>query len=281
MSTLIVKICGAKLEVHGLEDVPADAFGVIYGAENRINHKIYVGQTKRSIKERFREHMKADTLFGKAIRKYGLENFIVVILAVCNSKAELDEQEISWIKRLNCKDSTGYGYNLTDGGEGTPGAPGHKYTEEEKANLSAKLKGRKFTPEHCAAISEALKGRKPSEQAIAKMTKTLTGRKLTDAQRASISAGKKGIKKSAETRKRMSEAALNRPPEHNAKISAALKGTKNGAGNKGHHHSDATKNKISAALKAYYAKKRAEKQLTQESNQPTLFDDNNTGGSGE
>lgn len=275
---MIVKIYGAELEVHGLEDVPADAFGVVYGAECLINHKIYVGQTTRSIKERFREHAKAScgTIIGKAIRKYGLENFIVVILAVCNTKAELDEQEIAWIKRLNCKGDGGY--NLTDGGEGTPGVPGRKYTEAEKANLSAKLKGRKFTPEHCAAISEGNKGRVHSEVTKAKISKTLTGRKLSDAQRASISAGKKGKKKSAETRKRMSEAALNRPPEHNARISAALKGTRNGAGNKGHHHSETTKAKISAALKAYNERIRAEKQQAQEPHHIDLFDDNNNSG---
>lgn len=223
MIILVVKIYGAELEVYGLEDVPADAFGVIYGAENLINHKIYVGQTTRSIKERFREHAKAscDTIFGKAIQKYGLENFIVVILAVCNTKEELDEQEISWITRLGTKGKNGY--NQTDGGEGTLGAPGRKHTEEEKANLSAKLKGRKFTPEHKANISASNKGRVHSKSTKAKISKTLTGRKLSAERRANISAGKKGKKKSAETRKKMSIAALNRPPEHNAKISAGVK----------------------------------------------------------
>lgn len=218
---MIVKILGAKFEVHGLEDVPKDAFGIVYGAENCINHKIYVGQTTRSIKERFRDHMKANMLFGKALRKYGLENFVVVILAVCNSKKELNEQEIARIVQLNCKYPNGY--NLSDGGESNSGAPRHKYTEEEKANLSAKLKGRKLTPEHREAISAGNKGRKHSDYTKAQISETLTGRRLSEKHRASISAGKKGKKKSAETRKRMSEAALNRPPEHNAKIAAGIR----------------------------------------------------------
>ena len=244
---------GSELRVYGLEleEPNENVFGVIYGAECLVNNKIYVGQTTRSIKERFREHEKSNTFIGKALRKYGLENFVVVILAECETKEDLDAKETEWIARLNCK--APFGYNFTDGGEGTPGAQGHQYTEEEKENLSAKLKGRKFTAQHKANISTALKGRKISDTARAKTSATLTGRKLPAAHRASISAGKKGKKKSAETRKKMSQAALNRPPEHNAKIADALKGNKNGAGNKGHHCSAETKAKISAGVKAYYA----------------------------
>jgi len=47
-----------------------------------------------------------------------------------------------------------------------------KHTEEEKKNLSLKLKGRKFTEEHKKKISMALKGKPKSEQAKLNMKGT-------------------------------------------------------------------------------------------------------------
>jgi hypothetical protein len=52
----------------------------------------------------------------KALRKYGLENFIIEIIETCNSLDELNEKEIYWIsffKSVNNK----FGYNLDSGGK--------------------------------------------------------------------------------------------------------------------------------------------------------------------
>lgn len=51
-------------------------YGRIYIIRNTINSKVYVGQTKVSIKLRFQNHLSAarcgkDYVIGKAIRKYG------------------------------------------------------------------------------------------------------------------------------------------------------------------------------------------------------------------
>ena len=48
---------------------------LIYKHTNKINGKSYIGQTSRSINERLNEHLKSDSVFGKALRKYGIENF--------------------------------------------------------------------------------------------------------------------------------------------------------------------------------------------------------------
>ena len=87
---------------------------IIYKITNLTNGKVYVGQTKFSVEKRFKEHSKADSLIGRAIRKYGIENFKTEILETCRTFIELNEREIFWIKKLNCKVPNGY--NIADGG---------------------------------------------------------------------------------------------------------------------------------------------------------------------
>ncbi len=91
--------------------------GVIYKITNLINGKIYVGQTKRSLKKRIREHCISKNTNGieGAIKKYGIDNFKVEVIEECPVEM-LNEREIFWIKELNSKAPNGY--NLTDGGEG-------------------------------------------------------------------------------------------------------------------------------------------------------------------
>lgn len=78
------------------------AYGRIYGLECLVDgNKIYVGQTTLKLSRRISNHKCADSLIGDAIRKFGLENFVWVVLEECDSQAELDEAERRWIKRLN------------------------------------------------------------------------------------------------------------------------------------------------------------------------------------
>lgn len=53
-----------------------------------------------------------------AIKKYGKENFSIRMIQACETKKELDEREIYWIKFYNT--FYGEGYNRTLGGEGQP-----------------------------------------------------------------------------------------------------------------------------------------------------------------
>ena len=90
------------------------AYGVIYKITNKLNGKPYVGQTTRTLEERFLEHSKADSYPGRAIRKHGKENFSIEILVECQTQKELDEQERFFIEKFNCKHPNGY--NFTEGG---------------------------------------------------------------------------------------------------------------------------------------------------------------------
>ena len=85
--------------------------GVVYGVECLIHHKIYVGQTTQPLTKRIDVHGNANSILGKDIRKFGLENFKIVVLAECNTLNELKEGENFWIKKLNCKFPNGYNRN--------------------------------------------------------------------------------------------------------------------------------------------------------------------------
>ena len=94
-------------------------FGRIYIIRNKVTNKVYVGQTTVSIKLRFQNHLSAarcgkDYVIGKAIRKYGEENFYVELLEECLA-SELNEREMYWITFYNATDNK-FGYNMSLGG---------------------------------------------------------------------------------------------------------------------------------------------------------------------
>lgn len=98
--------------------------GYIYKITNLMNNKLYIGQTKKTIEERFRLH-KLDSLrtdrycynypLYRAFRKYGFQNFKIELLEKCSIK-QLNEREIYWINFYNTYKK---GYNQTLGGEGS------------------------------------------------------------------------------------------------------------------------------------------------------------------
>ena len=94
---------------------------VIYKVKNKINGKIYIGQTIRDLDKRIGGHLRESKLEGgnkpfvNAIKKYGIENFEWEIIDEATSLDELDEKEVYWIKQLNS--ITPNGYNILGGGQ--------------------------------------------------------------------------------------------------------------------------------------------------------------------
>ena len=97
---------------------------LIYKITNKLNNKCYIGQTIKSAEERWKEHQSHafgthpndinKTLY-KAMRKYGLENFIFEVLQDnIETYEQLDKAEIYWIDYYN---SFVKGYNETFGGQ--------------------------------------------------------------------------------------------------------------------------------------------------------------------
>ena len=92
-----------------------ETYGIVYLLIDGTNDKEYVGQTTRTVVERFNEHKKSDFLIGRAIRAHDEENFVIAILKECETSEELGYWEKHFIKSRNTMSPNGY--NLTDGGE--------------------------------------------------------------------------------------------------------------------------------------------------------------------
>lgn len=90
--------------------------GIIYKITNKVNNKVYIGQTRYTLEFRWRQHQhkKDNTYFHNAIHKYGVENFELEILEECETEL-LNSKEMFYIAKY---DSFKNGYNLTIGGEG-------------------------------------------------------------------------------------------------------------------------------------------------------------------
>lgn len=204
---------------------------IIYKIQNKINGKIYIGQTVLSVEKRIRNHLQLingrRSYLGKSIIKYGILNFDVSIVDKASSKEELFEKEKYWIKSFNCRYP--FGYNLTEGGEGTLGFAhleetkikigkankGKRRSEEWKKNFINPLKGRKIAEETKQKISESHKGIFPSTETRKKLSEIRKGKiwcpyPLSEETKRKISIGNKGKKFSLEIRKKMSEAQKKR-----------------------------------------------------------------------
>ncbi|MBQ6296207.1 MAG: GIY-YIG nuclease family protein [Selenomonadaceae bacterium] len=114
-------------------------FGVIYLITNLLNGMKYVGQTTQKLTVRLKAHRNADSYIGRAIRRYGRENFKIEVLEECETAEQLNEREIFWIAELNCMSPNGY--NCTEGGFG--GMKGYSHTPKAREKISAALLGNK------------------------------------------------------------------------------------------------------------------------------------------
>lgn len=96
--------------------------GFIYKITNNINGKVYIGQTIKTIKKRWQQHICNSSkpyfqqiVLYKAMKKYGKENFYIEPIEEIDN-SQLDEREKYWIKYYN---SYKNGYNSTIGGKAT------------------------------------------------------------------------------------------------------------------------------------------------------------------
>ena len=124
----------------------------VYILTNQINQKVYVGQTtKTNPLVRIKRHARRKDLIGRAIRKYGLENFTILCYECVTD--DLDNLEKKYI--TECNSLVPNGYNLESGGNSNK-----KLAEYTKQKLSILNKGKwsgskngmfgKYGPEHPA-----------------------------------------------------------------------------------------------------------------------------------
>lgn len=172
----------------------------VYKIQNQINGKSYVGQTTNSLEKRISEHRKCNkTPVQKAITKYGIENFNIIIIDYAESMDELNSKEEFWISFYNTQKRS-LGYNIKAGGRSSTFSEegkkliskrtkeamkspevrnklGRVWTLEEKEKKSKQMSGRKLSEEHRLAISKALKGKKKSKEHGKNISKGKTGMK--------------------------------------------------------------------------------------------------------
>jgi group I intron endonuclease len=122
---------------------------LIYKVTNKINGKMYIGQTIKSLKIRKRNHLwcalneRDNYCFYNAIRKYGSESFDWEIMAegICLQET-LNELEKHFICLYNTYHD---GYNSTLGG-GT--SIGFRHSEKTKKKMSIMRKGKLVGKKH-------------------------------------------------------------------------------------------------------------------------------------
>ena len=202
---------------------------IIYKAENKINGKIYIGQTTKSFEKRIRQHTVrskngSHLVIHRAIRKYGFECFDWIILQKCYSETHLNLAEKAYIQLYKLQGKKLY--NSTDGGEGSTGyrhseesrikisksGIGRKFSEDTRRKISASNKGRKLSDEQKKKMSDAIKGekhpwwgKKLPEKTKDKISKSNTGKTRTEESKNKMREKATGVIRSEETKRKMSE----------------------------------------------------------------------------
>lgn len=165
----------------------------VYKITNRINNKIYIGKTcNKNPFNRWARHLntakyKTTTnhtyqLVHKAINKYGKENFTFEVIERCDVEETGLERERFWIEYYKSnvyKYGNEFGYNLTEGGDGSSG---FKHSEDSKLKMSQTRKGTRLGIENTfygkhhsqktkQLIRDANKGKKQPKEQIMKRSK--------------------------------------------------------------------------------------------------------------
>lgn len=168
-------------------------YNCVYMYINKINNKKYVGQTtnferryKQRLNDTFNEN-KSDYYFPihNAIRKYGIENFEILILKEnLNSQCLMNLFECYYIEKYNTLSKDGCGYNIAEGGSNGFTLKGKTKEEIEywKEKISKSHIGKTITEEtkeklrRCnAGEGNPFYGKQHSEESRRKMSESHKG----------------------------------------------------------------------------------------------------------
>jgi group I intron endonuclease len=92
---------------------------IIYKITNKLNGKMYIGQTVQKLSDRWSDHCRPcagkhvnHSAIADAIRKYGKENFILEQIDTAGTLETLDLLEIHYIQKYNTLSPNGYNLEL-------------------------------------------------------------------------------------------------------------------------------------------------------------------------
>lgn len=126
--------------------------GFIYIIKNTVNSKVYIGQTRTSVEQRWREHLRhaqyGDQIINRAMKKYGVDKFYIETLEICNIKL-LDYREMYYIDLYDSTNKS-KGYNVSIGGN----TPRFKRKILSISDLVDLYTNKKFTLEEIATKYE-------------------------------------------------------------------------------------------------------------------------------
>ena len=185
--------------------------GYIYMIKNKINGKIYIGQTIRTIEVRFKQHQTSSDCkaISAAIKKHGWDNFEKEWYECPNEDLNFDEELL--VREMGTLAPGGY--NLKEGGGNG------KLSEETKQKIGESHRGEKHylygkspSEETKQKMSEAQRGEKHhmcgksmNERTKQKLREANIGKMLSEETKRKMSDAKLGISKSDTTKQKMSE----------------------------------------------------------------------------
>lgn len=131
---------------------------LVYKIVNKINGKVYIGKTTKSLNHRMSRHIyhaknRVNRKLYDAMNKYGYDNFEIFPLCECGSGEELNDKERAYIEEYKSM-SSDFGYNMTSGGDGGP------MPRESILKMISKKKGVKLSDETKKKMSDSKIGKK-------------------------------------------------------------------------------------------------------------------------
>ena len=189
----------------------------IYMHKNKINGKVYIGQTTQiDLKDRWKngKGYKPCTYFYHAIEKYGWDNFEHLILEQGDATfEEINEKEKYFIKLFEARDPA-KGYNLNEGGKSMP----------ENANKAAVEWMKKHPEFGLARAQDMLKWQAEHPEEAAEYRKQ-SQKKMVEARRRKVQCIETGV-----IYESASEAARQVPKTTQSKICMVCRGQRNTCG---------------------------------------------------